>query len=64
MDFSSYKDRSRLSEASNAGYSARLHRKPITSCPFDEGTGEAKAFNHYWGRADQDEAKRREGRVQ
>lgn len=55
MNLSSYKDRSRLSEASNAGYSARLARKPITSCPFDEGTDEAKAFHHYWGLADQDE---------
>ncbi|HED4877370.1 TPA: hypothetical protein R4K21_003189 [Stenotrophomonas maltophilia] len=55
MDLTSYKDRSRLSEASNAGYSARLHRKPITANPFDEGTSEHLAFNHYWGRADQDE---------
>lgn len=55
MDFSDYKTRSRLTEASNAGYSARLERKPITSCPFDEGTDEARAFQHYWGRADQDE---------
>ncbi len=62
MDLSSYKDRSRLSDASNLGYSARLDRKPITSCPFDEGTDEAKAFKHYWGRADQDEH-RRQGRA-
>lgn len=62
MNLSSYKDRSRLSEASNAGYSARLHRKPITSNPFDEGTSEHLAFNHYWGRADQDEH-RRQGRA-
>lgn len=63
MHFSSYKDRSRLSEASNAGYSARLHRKPITANPFDEGTSEHLAFNHYWSQANQDEAKRREGRA-
>lgn len=58
MNLSSYKDRSRLSEASNAGYSARLDRKPITANPFDEGTSEHMAFNHYWGRADQDEHRR------
>ncbi|MDH0977765.1 hypothetical protein N5C16_00600 [Stenotrophomonas sp. GD03908] len=51
MDFSDYKTRSRLTVASNLGYIARLDRKPITSCPFDEGTD-----------ADQDEH-RRQGRA-
>lgn len=55
MDFFDYKTRSRLSEASNAGYSARLARKPITSCPYLDGTDKAKAFQHAWGQADQDE---------
>ncbi|HIE0523786.1 TPA: hypothetical protein ACXJLS_000378 [Stenotrophomonas maltophilia] len=62
MNLSSYKDRSRLSEASNAGYSARLDRKPITSCPYPDGTDKAKAFQHAWGQADQDEH-RRQGRA-